>query len=338
MSNYAKSPDEKAEAANFYHNIKSPDIILKLFKKVIEHNGNDKKCLTEELIKLTGLDEIELLSILKELDNPTQFVKELTEVLVDKAKVSCRLDYNNENLLYDYDLFVSIDYVNNYLKNDIFRNTQTTINDDFFSKLCKTMNVWINVLSTRLELKGEITKEFFNSLGSNTTNVTSFINEKYDVKSIEKELESNVEKKKVISEWMAELIKIQELFKAPTHFTPFYSGTALALCYLFQVIEADEHTSEERLELKEFYHRAVHDLKRSQGTYTMQRAYYEMISTMHYFYDDFNDRQIHFHHAIQMGGSEITCFFLEMLEAFKPRTYGPLAESNDDKKQDASIE
>jgi hypothetical protein len=39
---------------------------------------------------------------------------------------------------------------------------------------------------------------------------------------------------------------------------------------------------------------------------TQRRAYYEAISDLFYLYDDFNDRQIHHNHALQMAGFELS--------------------------------
>jgi hypothetical protein len=38
---------------------------------------------------------------------------------------------------------------------------------------------------------------------------------------------------------------------------------------------------------------------------SMGRAYYKAISDLYYLYDDFNDRLVHYNHALQMAGSEL---------------------------------
>ena len=54
---------------------------------------------------------------------------------------------------------------------------------------------------------------------------------------------------------------------------------------------------------------AQRDLQTSEEMFTLRRAYYENISDLTYLYDDFNDRQLHLSHGIQMAGAEINALF-----------------------------
>ena len=47
---------------------------------------------------------------------------------------------------------------------------------------------------------------------------------------------------------------------------------------------------------------------------TMRRKYYEVISDLYYLFDDFNDRMIHYNHAIQMMAVELTSYLLAALD------------------------
>ena len=54
--------------------------------------------------------------------------------------------------------------------------------------------------------------------------------------------------------------------------------------------------------------------------FTLRRAYYENISDLSYLYDDFNDRQLHLSHGIQMAGAELNALlkYLVTIEDYVP--------------------
>jgi hypothetical protein len=60
--------------------------------------------------------------------------------------------------------------------------------------------------------------------------------------------------------------------------------------------------------------RAESSLRQSLEMVTMRRAYYEAISDLYYLFDDFNDRMIHYNHAIQMMAIELTSYLLAALD------------------------
>lgn len=65
---------------------------------------------------------------------------------------------------------------------------------------------------------------------------------------------------------------------------------------------------------------AQRDLETSEEMFTLRRAYYENISDLSYLYDDFNDRQLHLTHGIQMAGAELNALlkYLVTTEDYVP--------------------
>lgn len=90
-------------------------------------------------------------------------------------------------------------------------------------------------------------------------------------------------------------------FNADTLFTPFHVGFTLASAYLL----TDHHERDETLR-----NEARKTLSESEEAVTMRRAYYESIERLYYLYDGFNDRDIHFNHALQMASLEV-CLLLK---------------------------
>lgn len=101
-----------------------------------------------------------------------------------------------------------------------------------------------------------------------------------------------------IVEWTLELLDLEASLNAPLHFTPLDLGTTCALVYLL----GGERESKD---MKRILHAAERALLSSQEMYSLRRSFYENISDLYYLYDDFNDRQLHFNHAIQMAGAEL---------------------------------
>ena len=62
------------------------------------------------------------------------------------------------------------------------------------------------------------------------------------------------------------------------------------------------------------YRAAQRDLANSEEMYTMRRSYYQAIDGLYYLYDDFNDRQIHYNHAIQMAGAELNAILKYLVD------------------------
>jgi len=121
-----------------------------------------------------------------------------------------------------------------------------------------------------------------------------------DALVLEKHQDSSFDAMQQALEWTEELLDLNTQYDAPLLFTPLHSGTTCALLWL----RWTQATDRERVE--RIYRAAQRDLHNSEEMYTMRRAYYESINDLYYLYDDFNDRQIHFNHAIQMAGAELT--------------------------------
>lgn len=98
------------------------------------------------------------------------------------------------------------------------------------------------------------------------------------------------------------LQRLEARYRTRLQFTPFDVAVPLAMVARLTGNEADKNN-------------AFDLLKTSQQMHTMRRAYYETISDMHYLYDDFNDRRVHYNHAIQMAGADITT---ELLKTISP--------------------
>jgi hypothetical protein len=95
-----------------------------------------------------------------------------------------------------------------------------------------------------------------------------------------------------------ELRDLQQKFDAPMHFPELHTGiTYYALSKL--LLDMDKSN----IYCRYWLNKASHDLYQSQQSYTMRAKYYDNISNLYYLYDDFNDRQRHYNHAIQMLGA-----------------------------------
>lgn len=101
-------------------------------------------------------------------------------------------------------------------------------------------------------------------------------------------------------EWLDLANKVND----PLHFTPLQTGTTCALvylCYYDHLASPNPDLSEASLRIQAVARR---DLLSSEQMSTMRRAFYENISNLFYLYDDFNDRQLHFNHSMQLAGLE----------------------------------
>jgi hypothetical protein len=140
-----------------------------------------------------------------------------------------------------------------------------------------------------------------------------------------------------VVEQAEELLKLTNHYGSPWHFTPFQSGVTCALLWMRLLEEslwADDATTErnrrdlEDRRRKKMARAAQRDLAKSQEMYTMRRAFYEGISGLYYLYDDFNDRQIHSNHAVQMAGAELASLLKALVDAedFRRPVTSPRAE------------
>jgi hypothetical protein len=100
--------------------------------------------------------------------------------------------------------------------------------------------------------------------------------------------------------WAQELKKLNCHLGAPMYFTPFSSGMSYGLAYVY-IVRREETT----VPHEEMRRTAQKDLTASEEMITLRSTYYDNIAGLHYLYEDFNDRQLHFNHAIQIAGSEI---------------------------------
>ena len=119
-------------------------------------------------------------------------------------------------------------------------------------------------------------------------------------------------------EWTAEMLDLAQQFDAPFHFTPLHSGitcTALYLRWVLEGLPGQQNVDGKRQSrIERVLHAAQRDLRLTEEMYTMRRSYYEAISDLYYLYDDFNDRQIHLNHALQMAGAELTCILRSLID------------------------
>lgn len=121
-----------------------------------------------------------------------------------------------------------------------------------------------------------------------------------------------------------ELWHINTLYRAPLHFTPYSSGLALGAAALriedlsptcAQDGAADGQSPDTRGSL---VRHAIEDLNQSEEMCTMRRTFYDVIGGLYYLYDDFNDRQIHFNHALQLTMLDVTRTLKKRLAQLDP--------------------
>ncbi|NJL70850.1 MAG: ATP-binding protein [Candidatus Competibacteraceae bacterium] len=119
-------------------------------------------------------------------------------------------------------------------------------------------------------------------------------------------------------ERMEELLATEALFDGPLHFTPFSSGITQALC---AIAAAEGLIGEAVPSVKaRNLRRALAAIDVSLGMITMKKEFYRAIDKLYYLYDDFNDRRIHFNHAMQMAGVELSRYVASVLEAMISRS------------------
>lgn len=109
--------------------------------------------------------------------------------------------------------------------------------------------------------------------------------------------------------WIDEMLKLSADLDAPRHFSPLHSGITCTLGYF-------RSRSDKLVDVawqQRVRRAAQRDLQASEEMYTLRRAYYESVAPLYYLYDDFNDRQIHISHSIQMAGAELNGLLLYMV-------------------------
>ena len=114
-------------------------------------------------------------------------------------------------------------------------------------------------------------------------------------------------------------------------FTPFQIGSTLALFTLQtenvlaeidglvrrqQKSDINKGRRHDRMlpETRDLREMARRHLIEGHEMYTMRRSYYRSINRLFYLHDDFNDRRIHYNHAVQMTAAEISQTFLAFLD------------------------
>jgi hypothetical protein len=123
-----------------------------------------------------------------------------------------------------------------------------------------------------------------------------------------------------------ELTRLKTDYSSPMHFTPFHYGTAV-LAWVLECQSLTENAPGKERLLRPLRESARLALARSREMYNCGDAYYEMIAELSYLDDDFNDRCIHVHHALQMMGAELTNALLARCAADdEERGRGPLAD------------
>ncbi len=115
-----------------------------------------------------------------------------------------------------------------------------------------------------------------------------------------------------------ELLDLAGMVDAPLHFTPLQTGTTCALVYLCcrrSIPEVkDDKQDRKRASLLRIRAAAQRDLFSSEQMATMRRDFYGNVSNLYYLYDDFNDRHLHFQHAMQMAGIELASLLRALVE------------------------
>ncbi len=140
---------------------------------------------------------------------------------------------------------------------------------------------------------------------------------------------------------LSELLQLEDLYDGKWHFTPFQIGSTLALFTLQPdgiLKEIDDLIKRQKdfdfnkgrrhdrmlPRIRDLREMARRHLIEGHEMYTMRRAYYRSINRLFYLHDDFNDRRIHYNHAVQMTAAEISQTFLAFLD---------LAIEEDDRKK-----
>ena len=126
------------------------------------------------------------------------------------------------------------------------------------------------------------------------------------------------------TEHVEELVELEDIYESPLHFVPLHSGSTYALFYLLITSGKDRSLWKETKKnlrrqhrgavRKRFAHLALERLGQSREMVSMGRSYYKAIAGLYYLYDDFNDRFVHYNHAIQMAGADFRALLTELVE------------------------
>lgn len=103
-----------------------------------------------------------------------------------------------------------------------------------------------------------------------------------------------------------------QAFDDHSFYGPFYLGSTLGLFCLQKIKPVDALQYKSRLE--QLKAAAIKLLTQSRQMYTMGKGYYDAISNYHFLFDDFNDFELLFPHAMQMAFADVTEHLLEQLK------------------------
>ena len=113
-----------------------------------------------------------------------------------------------------------------------------------------------------------------------------------------------------LNELNREILFLDSQYDNNSIFSPFYRGITFALTYLY-------FAKKDKDKAKFWRRHALKYLDRSYQMITQGPAYYEFVSDKYFLYEDFNDREFQFGHAIQMAGSGIIALFQHILTRAK---------------------
>ena len=113
--------------------------------------------------------------------------------------------------------------------------------------------------------------------------------------------------------WLQEMHDLYINYNSPFHFTPNGMGLTYAMLILRRMSDEESdinYSANIDFDLK---YESLKFLQESREMYTMGRSYYMNIKNLYYLHDDFNDRQIHRNHAMQMAGSQVAKIYEKIL-------------------------
>lgn len=98
-------------------------------------------------------------------------------------------------------------------------------------------------------------------------------------------------------------------YDSPIHFTPLFIGHSAALLQLSGKLPSSD---------RDFRKIAEAELQKSREMYTLGDGYYQSVAGLYFLFDDYNDREVSFNHALQMAGMEFTSLLLHLLDQDGP--------------------
>ncbi len=116
-------------------------------------------------------------------------------------------------------------------------------------------------------------------------------------------------------EWLLELFDKSESFNAPMHFTPILLAetASVALVGLSHIICESNISATEKIIFRKTFERTYIKsgelISKAEQSFSQGYQYYESISDLYYLFDDYKDRKIHTHHAMQMAGADMLALY-----------------------------